>query len=141
MAATTEERIEELRNRKKQLNEQINEQIRRLRAKESAKARKARTHRLIEVGAILEQATGDEYPTEERRAALSKALNETVSVYDPEQGGNIDMTIGQLIAAKTPEPEEQQPQTEPETDDKPATDGNDGEQRQEFPPSYPPMGY
>ena len=141
MAATTEERIEELRNRKKQVNDQINEQIRRLRAKESARARKARTHRLIEVGAVLDRATGDEYPTEERRAALSTALNGTVSVYDPVQGGNIDMTIGQLIAAKTPEPTETQPQPGPATEDAPSIQGNDGEQPQGFPPSYPPMGY
>ena len=47
-----------------------------LKRKAASRDRKARNHRLIEIGAIVEQATGLAFETDEQRQALSAALNE-----------------------------------------------------------------
>lgn len=73
MSRSTDEQIEELQ---KQI-EQKRARIRQLKARENAKARRARTHRLIQVGAIVEQATGVAYDSEQARQALSDALVRT----------------------------------------------------------------
>lgn len=73
MSRSTGEQIEDLQ---KQI-EQKRARIRQLKARESAKARRARTHRLIQVGAIVEQATGVAYDSEQARLALQDALVRT----------------------------------------------------------------
>lgn len=73
MTRSTDEQIEDLQ---KQI-EQKRARIRQLKARESARARKARTHRLIQVGAVVEQATGVEYDGEQALHALSDALVRT----------------------------------------------------------------
>ena len=60
----------------------IKKEIRRLEQKQAAAERKARTHRLVEVGAILEQATGLTFDTEDRRAILSEVLNQRLRYND-----------------------------------------------------------
>lgn len=54
----------------------IKKEIRKLEQRQAAAERKARTHRLVEVGAILEQATGLTFDTEDSRAILSEVLND-----------------------------------------------------------------
>lgn len=54
----------------------LKKELRDLERKKAAAERKARTHRLVEVGAIFEQAAGVTFDTEELRQALSEVLNE-----------------------------------------------------------------
>ena len=49
---------------------------------QAAAERKARTHRLVEVGAIFEQATGLTFDTEDSRAILSEVLNQRLRYND-----------------------------------------------------------
>ena len=87
----------------------IDEQIARKRAaadKQAARAaalkkeRKARTHRLIEVGAILEQTSGMTFDTEDSRRALSVALTEQLRYTNGQpftRGGQIAEAVGMLL--------------------------------------------
>lgn len=54
----------------------LKKELRDLERKKAAAERKARTHRLVEVGAIFEQAAGMAFDTEDLRRALSEVLNE-----------------------------------------------------------------
>lgn len=54
----------------------LKKELRDLERKKAAAERKARTHRLVEVGAILEQAAGMAFDSEDLRQALSDVLNE-----------------------------------------------------------------
>ena len=54
----------------------LKKELKDLERKKAAAERKARTHRLVEVGAILEQAAGMTFDTEDLRRALSEVLNE-----------------------------------------------------------------
>lgn len=54
----------------------IKKEIRKLEQRQAAAERKARAHRLVEVGAIFEQATGLTFDTEDSRAILSEVLNQ-----------------------------------------------------------------
>mgnify|MGYP000229294294 FL=1 len=54
----------------------LKKELKDLEKKKAAAERKARTHRLVEIGAILEQATGLTFDTEDSRRTLSTALNE-----------------------------------------------------------------
>lgn len=67
---TLQEKLEKLEEKRKQLNARIQ----RIRAKYAAKERKARTRRLIQVGAILESNLGIEF-TEEKRNQLARFLH------------------------------------------------------------------
>ncbi len=67
-----EQRIADLK--KKQ--EQLKAQEKMLKTKQSQKARKERTKRLIEVGAVLEKACGMEFTTKEDRERLLSILTE-----------------------------------------------------------------
>ena len=82
--ATIDERIEKLEEKK----EQLNQQVKQLKARKSQEERKARTKRLIEIGASVESVLGrpiehDELPklidflkTQEQRGHFfSKAMN------------------------------------------------------------------
>ena len=82
--ATIDERIEKLEEKK----EQLNQQVKQLKARKSQEERKARTKRLIEIGAAVESVLGrpiehDELPklidflkTQEQRGHFfSKAMN------------------------------------------------------------------
>lgn len=65
-----------------------------------AAERKARTHRLVEIGAILEQATGLTFDTEDSRRALSTALNEQLYY-----SNGVAFTRGGDIASACGEPD------------------------------------
>lgn len=82
--ATIDERIEKLEEKK----EQLNQQVKQLKARKSQEERKARTKRLIEIGASVESVLGrpiehDELPKlidflkiqEQRGHFFSKAMN------------------------------------------------------------------
>jgi uncharacterized protein YchJ len=60
----------------------IKKEIRKLEQRQAAAERKARTHRLVEVGAIFEQATGLTFDTEDSRAILSEVLNQRLRYND-----------------------------------------------------------
>lgn len=70
MAKTVEERIEELQKRQAQLKAKEKA----LKAKQSQADRKARTKRLIEVGAIVEKAIGLEIDSQARKDKLLEIL-------------------------------------------------------------------
>ena len=75
----------------------IDEQIARKRA---AAERKARTHRLVEVGAILEQTADMTFDTEDSRRALSVALTEQLRYTDGTpftRGGQIAEAVDMLL--------------------------------------------
>lgn len=72
MARSIDEQIASLEARRKADAERLAE----LKRKAASRDRKARNHRLIEIGAIVEQATGLAFETDEQRQALSAALNE-----------------------------------------------------------------
>ena len=74
-------------------SESPHQELRDLERKKAAADRKARTHRLVEVGAVLEQAAGMPFDTEELRRALSEVLNEQMA----DANGNLH-TFGELIA-------------------------------------------
>lgn len=68
--------------------------------KKAAAERKARTHRLIEVGAILEQTSGMTFDTEDSRRALSVALTEQLRYTNGQpftRGGQIAEAVGMLL--------------------------------------------
>lgn len=60
----------------------LKKELRDLEKKKAAAERKARTHRLVEVGAILEQTAGMTFDTEDSRRALSVALTEQLRYTD-----------------------------------------------------------
>lgn len=96
MTASIDERIE----RKKAAADKqaaraaaLKKELRDLERKKAAAERKARTHRLVEVGAILEQAAGMAFDSEDLRQALSDVLNE------PTAGANGGQsTLAKMIA-------------------------------------------
>ena len=81
----------------------LKKELRDLEKKKAAAERKARTHRLVEVGAILEQATGLTFDTEDSRRALSTALNEQLYY-----SNGVAFTRGGDIASACGEPDEDQ---------------------------------
>lgn len=97
MAKSDDEQIMELKERR----DQLNARIQKIQARKNAKARKARTHRLIQVGAIVETAVGGECGEAERET-ISHNLNSLVSVYDPKRGGNVDMRVADLLMRPAP---------------------------------------
>lgn len=97
MAKSDDEQLMELKERR----DQLNARIQKIQARKNAKARKARTHRLIQVGAIVETAIGRECD-EAERGTISHNLNSMVSVYDPKRGGNMDMRVADLLMRPTP---------------------------------------
>lgn len=66
--------------------------LRQLEAIDRERERKARTRRLIEVGAIAEQATGIEADSKEQRAALSDVLARALRLPGPD-----GRSIGQWV--------------------------------------------
>ena len=91
MARTAEEQIKALEERRAQLNARIQ----RIKAKENAKARKARTHRLIEVGALVESAVGVECD-EAVRETMALNLNSNVCVVEPD-GTRRSVRLAELL--------------------------------------------
>lgn len=76
----------------------LKKELRDLEKKKAAAERKARTHRLVEIGAILEQATGLTFDTEDSRRALSTALNEQLYYSNgvaSTRGGDIASACGE----------------------------------------------
>ena len=95
LMATIDERIEKLEEKK----EQLNQQVKQLKARKSQEERKARTKRLIEIGAAVESVLGrpiehDELPklidflkTQEQRGHFfSKAMNKDSQNYNSNNG-------------------------------------------------------
>lgn len=68
--ADIEQQLHSLQTRR----DQLNARIQKLKAREAAKARKARTRRLIQVGAVVEKALGREFTDEGQRERLLAAL-------------------------------------------------------------------
>lgn len=96
MAATIDEQIARKRaaaDKQAARAATLKKELRDLERKKAAADRKARTHRLVEVGAVLEQAAGMPFDTEELRRALSDVLNEQTA----DANGNL-LTFGELIA-------------------------------------------
>ena len=78
----------------------LKKELRDLEKKKAAAERKARTHRLVEVGAILEQTAGMTFDTEDSRRALSVALTEQLRYTDGTpftRGGQIAEAVGMLL--------------------------------------------
>lgn len=78
----------------------LKKELRDLEKKKAAAERKARTHRLIEVGAILEQTSGMTFDTEDSRRALSVALTEQLRYTNGQpftRGGQIAEAVGMLL--------------------------------------------
>lgn len=78
----------------------IKKEIRKLEQRQAAAERKARTHRLVEVGAILEQTAGMTFDTEDSRRALSVALTEQMRYTDGTpftRGGQIAEAVDMLL--------------------------------------------
>ncbi len=67
---TIEEQIAELEQKQKELKNKM----KKVKAKQTQEERKARTKRLIEVGAIIEKAIGIEFDTEKKKEVLMKHL-------------------------------------------------------------------
>lgn len=108
MTKSIEEQIAENKERIKRMQERN----RKLMQRQSEKERKARTRRLIEVGAIVEKAHGSEYDERDRQT-LSQGLNGIISVYDPKRGGNVDMRVIDVIHSGIPTaPEEHRTRTD-----------------------------
>lgn len=78
----------------------LKKELKDLEKKKAAAERKARTHRLVEIGAILEQATGLTFDTEDGRRALSTALNEQLYY-----SNGVAFTRGGDIASACGEPD------------------------------------
>lgn len=91
LMATIDERIEKLEEKK----EQLNQQVKQLKARKSQEERKARTKRLIEIGASVESVLGrpiekDDLPNlikfledqENRGCWFSKAMNKDSQNYN-----------------------------------------------------------
>lgn len=80
----------------------IKKEIRKLEQRQAAAERKARTHRLVEVGAILEQTAGMTFDTEDSRRALSVALTEELRYTNGQpftRGGQIAEAVGMMLEA------------------------------------------
>lgn len=80
----------------------LKKELRDLEKKKAAAERKARTHRLVEVGAILEQTAGMTFDTEDSRRALSVALTEQLRYTNGQpftRGGQIAEAVGMLLGA------------------------------------------
>lgn len=78
----------------------LKKELRDLERKKAAAERKARTHRLVEVGAILEQTSGMTFDTEDSRRALSVALTEQLRYTDGTpftRGGKIAEAVNMLL--------------------------------------------
>lgn len=78
----------------------LKKELRDLEKKKAAAERKARTHRLVEVGAILEQTAGMTFDTEDSRRALSVALTEQLQYTDGTpftRGGQIAEAVDRLL--------------------------------------------
>lgn len=78
----------------------LKKELRDLEKKKAAAERKARTHRLVEVGAILEQTAGMTFDTEDSRRALSVALTEQLRYTDGTpftRGSQIAETVDMLL--------------------------------------------
>lgn len=105
MAASIDEQIARKRaaaERKKAEAAALKKEIRDLERKRAAAERKARTHRLVEVGAILEQTAGMTFDTEDSRRALSVALTEQLRYTNGQpftRGGQIAEAVGMLLEA------------------------------------------
>ena len=93
LMATIDERIEKLEEKK----EQLNQQVKQLKARKSQEERKARTKRLIEIGASVESVLGrpiekDDLPNlikfledqENRGRWFSKAMNKDSQNVSPD---------------------------------------------------------
>lgn len=78
----------------------LKKELKDLEKKKAAAERKARTHRLVEIGAILEQATGLTFDTEDSLRALSTALNEQLYY-----SNGVAFTRGGDIASACGEPD------------------------------------
>ena len=81
----------------------LKKELRDLEKKKAAAERKARTHRLVEVGAILEQTAGMTFDTEDSRRALSVALTEQLRYTDGTPftlGGQIAEAVDMLLGDK-----------------------------------------
>lgn len=78
----------------------LKKELKDLEKKKAAAERKARTHRLVEIGAILEQATGLTFDTEDSRRSLSAALNEQLYY-----SNGVAFTRGGDIASACGEPD------------------------------------
>lgn len=78
----------------------LKKELKDLEKKKAAAERKARTHRLVEIGAILEQATGLTFDTEDSCRALSTALNEQLYY-----SNGVAFTRGGDIASACGEPD------------------------------------
>lgn len=88
--------------RKKAEAAALKKEIRDLERKKAAAERKARTHRLVEVGAILERTAGMTFDTEDSRRALSVALTEELRYTNGQpftRGGQIAEAVGMMLEA------------------------------------------
>lgn len=105
MTASIDEQIvrkQAAAERKKAEAAALKKEIRDLERKRAAAERKARTHRLVEVGAILEQTAGMTFDTEDSRRALSVALTEQLRYTNGQpftRGGQIAEAVGMLLEA------------------------------------------
>lgn len=105
MTASIDEQIarkQAAAKRKKAEAAALKKEIRDLERKRAAAERKARTHRLVEVGAILEQTAGMTFDTEDSRRALSVALTEQLRYTNGQpftRGGQIAEAVGMLLEA------------------------------------------
>lgn len=105
MTASIDEQIarkQAVAERKKAEAAALKKEIRDLERKRAAAERKARTHRLVEVGAILEQTAGMTFDTEDSRRALSVALTEQLRYTNGQpftRGGQIAEAVGMLLEA------------------------------------------
>lgn len=88
MSKTLQEQIRELEEKQAQLEAKKKDLL----SKQKVADRKARSHRLIEVGSILEKAVGIEFSSKEMRNALSEALNKK------RLSNGKEITIGEWIA-------------------------------------------
>ena len=78
----------------------IKKEIRKREQRQAAAERKARTHRLVEVGASLEQTSGMTFDTEDSRRALSVALTEQLQYTNGQpftRGGQIAEAVNMLL--------------------------------------------
>ena len=81
----------------------LKKELRDLERKKAAAERKARTHRLVEVGAILEQTSGMTFDTEDSRRALSVALTEQLRYTNGQpftRGGQIAEAVNMLLGIR-----------------------------------------
>lgn len=105
MTASIDEQIarkQAAAERKKAEAAALKKEIRDLERKKAAAERKARTHRLVEVGAILERTAGMTFDTEDSRRALSVALTEELRYTNGQpftRGGQIAESVGMMLEA------------------------------------------